>query len=34
MFTDGGIFDEAKFTQTRNLMGMVLLLTDKLKPEQ
>ena len=29
MFTANGVFDEAKFTQTRNLLGMVLLLKDK-----
>ena len=29
MFTSNGVFDEAKFTQTRNLLGMVLLLKDK-----
>jgi hypothetical protein len=29
MFTVDGVFDEAKFTQTRNLLGMVLLLKDK-----
>jgi uncharacterized protein with ParB-like and HNH nuclease domain len=29
MFTAGGVFDEAKFNQTRNLLGMVLLLKDK-----
>lgn len=29
LFTSDGIFDEAKFSQTRNLLGMVLLLTDK-----
>ena len=29
MFTLNGVFDEAKFTQTRNLLGMVLLLKDK-----
>lgn len=29
LFTANGIFDEAKFTQTRNLLGMVLLLKDK-----
>jgi uncharacterized protein with ParB-like and HNH nuclease domain len=29
MFTANGVFDEAKFIQTRNLMGMVLLLKDK-----
>jgi uncharacterized protein with ParB-like and HNH nuclease domain len=29
MFTVDGVFDEARFTQTRNLLGMVLLLKDK-----
>jgi hypothetical protein len=29
MFTTNGVFDEAKFSQTRNLLGMVLLLKDK-----
>ena len=29
MFTVNGVFDEAKFSQTRNLLGMVLLLKDK-----
>ncbi len=29
MFTANGVFDEAKFSQTRNLLGMVLLLKDK-----
>jgi uncharacterized protein with ParB-like and HNH nuclease domain len=29
LFTNEGIFDEAKFNQTRNLLGMVLLLKDK-----
>jgi len=29
LFTDNGIFDEARFNQTRNLLGMVLLLKDK-----
>lgn len=29
MFTAAGIFDEARFAQTRNLLGMVLLLKDK-----
>jgi hypothetical protein len=29
MFTANGAFDEAKFTQTRNQLGMVLLLKDK-----
>jgi len=29
MFTGNGVFDEARFTQTRNLLGMVLLLKDK-----
>jgi hypothetical protein len=29
MFNANGVFDEAKFTQTRNLLGMVLLLKDK-----
>jgi uncharacterized protein with ParB-like and HNH nuclease domain len=29
LFTSEGIFDEAKFSQTRNLLGMVLLLKDK-----
>ena len=29
VFTTNGVFDEAKFTQTRNLLGMVLLLKDK-----
>jgi hypothetical protein len=28
-FTSNGVFDEAKFNQTRNLLGMVLLLKDK-----
>lgn len=30
LFTKGGVFDEAGFNQTRNLLGMVLLLKDKL----
>ena len=30
LFTSNGVFDEAKFNQTRNLLGMVLLLKDKL----
>lgn len=29
MFMANGVFDEVKFTQTRNLLGMVLLLKDK-----
>ena len=29
LFTTDAVFDEAKFNQTRNLMGMVLLLKDK-----
>jgi uncharacterized protein with ParB-like and HNH nuclease domain len=29
LFTVEGVFDEARFTQTRNLLGMVLLLKDK-----
>jgi uncharacterized protein with ParB-like and HNH nuclease domain len=29
MFTSNGVFDEARFTQTRNLLGVVLLLKDK-----
>jgi uncharacterized protein with ParB-like and HNH nuclease domain len=29
LFTADGVFDEAKFNQTRNLLGMVLLLKDK-----
>jgi hypothetical protein len=29
LFTVDGVFDEAKFNQTRNLLGMVLLLKDK-----
>jgi hypothetical protein len=29
VFTSTGVFDEAKFNQTRNLLGMVLLLKDK-----
>jgi hypothetical protein len=29
MFTSNSVFDEAKFSQTRNLLGMVLLLKDK-----
>jgi uncharacterized protein with ParB-like and HNH nuclease domain len=29
MFSTNGVFDEARFSQTRNLLGMVLLLTDK-----
>jgi len=29
LFTTDGVFDEARFTQTRNLLGMVLLLKDK-----
>jgi Protein of unknown function (DUF1524) len=28
-FTKDGVFDESAFQQTRNLLGMVLLLTDK-----
>ena len=29
LFTNDGVFDEARFNQTRNLLGMVLLLKDK-----
>jgi uncharacterized protein with ParB-like and HNH nuclease domain len=29
LFAANGVFDEAKFTQTRNLLGIVLLLKDK-----
>lgn len=29
LFTQDGVFDEARFNQTRNLLGMVLLLKDK-----
>lgn len=29
LFTDDGVFDESAFQQTRNLLGMVLLLKDK-----
>jgi uncharacterized protein DUF1524 len=29
LFTKNGVFDEAAFNQTRNALGMVLLLTDK-----
>jgi hypothetical protein len=30
LFTKNGVFDEAAFKETRNALGMVLLLTDKL----